>query len=395
MTRLKIGVLVLVGATLLAACDTASSSTIGSTATPPVDLTTTSLRTDAGGASDDPGTVVDESSTTTTTTAPSTPFVGGEEPIFGARTFDWAANFIVPGPIVEHEGILHMFYVGHALERPNLTRGQVGVATSADGRDWAFTNDQPLFDGTEVEWSEAGVYPTSAMILDDGTWSIWFSVVPRAFSSRAVVIGRATAPGPDGPWTIDPEPTLTGGGEGTWNAKGVTHPSVVRVGDEYRMYFDGHIDDIETERDRAIGMAVSADAVTWTLHDDPDTGGIYAASDPVLFPAPAEEWDGGRVMAPSVVAVDEGYVMVYLSSKRRTDRPGFLQDIGYATSSDGLTWERGTTNPMLDNRGAHAFITNAVAHRIDDQIHLYYDSVGFIASTTNAVFVRVADIAGL
>ena len=63
---MKIGVLVLVGATLLAACDTASSSTIGSTATPPVELTTTSLRTDAGGASGDP----DTTSQDTTTSGP-------------------------------------------------------------------------------------------------------------------------------------------------------------------------------------------------------------------------------------------------------------------------------------------------------------------------------------
>ena len=223
MTRTNIGVLIVAGVLLLGACDTASSSTVGSTATPPVELTTTSLRTDAGGASDDPDTT-SQDTTTTAPAQPSTPFVGGEEPIFGARTFDWAANFVVPGPIVEHEGLLHMFYVGHALERPNLTRGQVGLATSADGVDWAFMNDQPLFDGTDVAWSEAGVYPTSALVLDDGTWAIWFSVIPRAFSLRAVVIGRATAPGPEGPWTIDPEPTLTGGGEGTWNAKGVTHP---------------------------------------------------------------------------------------------------------------------------------------------------------------------------
>ena len=170
---------------------------------------------------------------------------------------------------------------------------------------------------------------------------------------------------------------------------------MIRVADEYRMYFDGHVDDIETERDRAIGLAVSSDAVDWTLHDDPDTGGIYAASDPVLLPAPAEAWDGGRVMAPSVIALDEGYVMVYQSSKRRADRPGFLQDLGYATSDDGVNWVRSSTDPMLDNRGAHAFITNAVAHRIDDEIHVYYDSVGFLASTTNAVFLRVADIAAL
>ncbi|MGI9667648.1 MAG: hypothetical protein ACR2N2_11250, partial [Acidimicrobiia bacterium] len=141
MARTPTGFIVaamLVCALAVAACDTASSSTIGSTATPPVDLTATSLRTEPGGSSVDPTTTVAEASTTTTEPVPETPFVGGGEPIFGPREFAWASNFVVPGPIVEFEGLHYMFYTGHAVERPNLTRGQVGVASSADGTDWAF-----------------------------------------------------------------------------------------------------------------------------------------------------------------------------------------------------------------------------------------------------------------
>lgn len=385
----------LVCALALAACDTASSSTIGSTATPPVELTTTSLRTEPGGSSDDPTTTVAADTTTTPEPVPETPFVGGAEPIFGPRTFDWAANFVVPGPIVSHDGLHYMFYTGHSIERPNITRGQIGVASSADGSDWAFLNDQPLLDGTSVEWSEGGIYPTSVLILDDGTWAMWFSVVSRAFNWRAITIGRATAPGPDGPWTADPEPVLVGGGEGTWNEKGVSHPSVVRVGEEYWMYFDGHIDNLDSERDRAIGLAYSTDGENWLLHDDPDTGGLYAASDPVFRPAPADEWDGARVMAPSVLTTDDGFVMVYQTSKRRSDRPGFLQDLGYATSTDGIEWTRGTNDPILKNAGTIAFVTNQSIAHIGDKLYLYYDAGGFMGASSNAVFMRVADLSQL
>jgi hypothetical protein len=384
----------LAGVLILAACSATSSPTIGTTSTPPEEPTTTSLREEPGGVGVDPTTTA-TASTTTTEAGAASPFSGVDVPVISPRGFGWNDNFVIPGPVIVHDGIQYMFYTGHTYARPNLERGQVGVATSVDGSDWAFTDADPLFDGSEYAWTEGGVYPTSGLVTEDGTWVLWFSAIPRAFSTRALVIGRATAPDPDGPWTVDPEPVLTGGGPGTWNEKGVSHASVVEVDGGYRMYFDGHIDDLDTDRDRAIGLATSSDGVHWELHDDPATGGLYAASDPVFTAAFDDGWDGDRVMAPEVLVDGDRYVMIYLSSKRRTDQPGFLQDWGYAVSDDGITWRRGDTNPVLGNRGAIAFITNISAAAVDGIVRVYYDIAGNAAASSNAIAMRTAALEDL
>lgn len=365
---------------------------------PPEDLTTTSLRTDPGGTSVDPdsGTPsTTESATVTTEPEPASPFLGGEASVLGPNGDGWNDNFPVPGPVIEFEGTRYLFYTGHSFDAPNLERGRVGLATSSDGVDWAFLDTEFLFDGSELEWTGATIYPTSGMVMDDGTWTLWFSTVPRAFSIRGGSIGRATAPEPGGPWSVDPEPILTPGGEGTWYAKGVNSPSVVRTGDGFRMYFDGHVDDLDSERDRAIGMMTSIDGETWTMHDDPSTGGIYDGSDPVFTPGGPDAWDASRVLAPQVVALDDGWLMTYLSSWRRPDRPGFLHDLGYATSADGITWERADSNPIIGNRGTIAFITLASTARFGDRIHLYYDIAGSASSTSSYVVLRTAEVSQL
>jgi hypothetical protein len=388
---------VLVGVALVvSACSATSAPMSESTTVPPEDLTTTSLRTDPGGAvADTVGTQDTITRDTTTTTMASSPFTGGEASVLGPNGDGWNDNFPVPGPVIESDGTLYFFYTGHTYAAPNLQRGQVGYATSVDGVDWAFPDIEPLFDGSQLAWSGASVYPTSGMILDDGTWALWFSTVPRAFSIRGGSIGRATAPGPDGPWVVDPEPILEPGGEGTWFEKGVNVPSVVRTDDGFRMYFDGHGNDIDSEPDRAIGMMTSEDGETWVMYDDPSTGGILEGSDPVFAPGAPDTWDAARVMAPQVVEVPGGFVMVYLSSWRRADRPGFLQDVGYATSSDGITWRRADTNPLIGNRGTIAFITLSSVARIGDRIHVYYDIAGNAAGTSSFVVLRTADMEDL
>jgi hypothetical protein len=390
--RCAIGVAAVIVA---AGCNTTSSPTIGSTTTLPEDLTTTSLRADPGGSSPNPTTTSDGATTSSTIPESLDPLRVSDVAVVGPRGFGWNDNFVVPGPVIEHEGTLYMFYVGHTYTAPNLERGQVGVATSVDGHDWAFSNTEPLFDGSDLEWTEGAVYPTSGLVMDDGTWVLWFSAAPRAFSNRALVIGRATAPGPDGPWAIDPEPVLVGGGPGTWNEKGVSHASVIRYGDGYRMYFDGHIDDLDSERDRSIGLALSDDAITWSLYDDPETDGLYAASDPVLLPGDPDAWDGSRVMAPEVVIDGDRLIMVYLTSKRRTDQPGFLQDFGYAVSEDGIHWVRSPTNPVIDNRGSIVFITSIAAARIGDELFVFYDIAGNLSSSASFIVASTAPISEL
>jgi hypothetical protein len=80
---------------------------------------------------------------------------------------------------------------------------------------------------------------------------------------------------------------------------------------------------------------------------EPDTSSIWGAtsfdlagpweaiSDQVLEPGPAGSWDDGGVNSPSVIRTEDGYMMLY---DGWSAEPG--DQVGLATSSDGLTWTR-------------------------------------------------------
>ena len=72
-----------------------------------------------------------------------------------------------------------------------------------------------------------------------------------------------------------------------------------------------------------------------------------AAENPVLSPGEPGTWDSFRVYAPTVLIEDGIYKMWYTG----WDSLDFWR-IGYATSHDGLHWEKYADNPVL-NVGAY------------------------------------------
>jgi subtilisin family serine protease len=74
---------------------------------------------------------------------------------------------------------------------------------------------------------------------------------------------------------------------------------------------------------------------------------IPYAGNPVLEPGPGDAWDSQVVSAPSVVFVDGTYYLFYLGSG-----PGNIGAVGYATSSDGVNFEKYVGNPILAGDGS-------------------------------------------
>lgn len=62
----------------------------------------------------------------------------------------------------------------------------------------------------------------------------------------------------------------------------------------------------------------------WTF--DPDV---------LLAPGPTGSWDESQITAPSVVKIDDGYLMFYSATNRTS-----TWAIGMATSPDGITWQK-------------------------------------------------------
>jgi predicted GH43/DUF377 family glycosyl hydrolase len=91
-----------------------------------------------------------------------------------------------------------------------------------------------------------------------------------------------------------------------------------------------------------IGQAFSADGVTWTKYDDPETTEApYAESDPT-FTGIGSGWDRLNVYQPRVRLTDDDWVMLYTSSNQITSS-SLNQAHGLAFSADGTEWTRSET----------------------------------------------------
>jgi len=184
-------------------------------------------------------------------------------------------------------------------------------------------------------------------------------------------------------WQARPDPVMTRGAPGEWDALDVLNPSVIRQGDAYYNLFSGY--DGKTWH---TGLAVSGDGVTWReegkiLSPDPgtwegsaiaangsavaDESGIlyyYQAGDntvqiglarsrnghqwvkngaPVLAAGPWESWDERGVADPYVILAGRGYYMFYLGMDRAR-----RQRLGVAESQDGVRWYKLRGNPILN-----------------------------------------------
>ncbi|WP_455391920.1 LamG-like jellyroll fold domain-containing protein [[Eubacterium] cellulosolvens] len=121
-------------------------------------------------------------------------------------------------------------------------------------------------------------------------------------------------------------PILSKGPGSTWDVNGVSSPSVLYNGTGYMMWFRGM-----TSTKWEIGLATSNDGISWTKY-----GG-----NPVLRLGPSGSWDDSYIGAPSVSYDGNIYKMWYQGEKTNFK-------IGYATSTDGINWQKYANNPVLD-----------------------------------------------
>jgi hypothetical protein len=96
------------------------------------------------------------------------------------------------------------------------------------------------------------------------------------------------------------------------------------------MYYSGLL---KGNLESSIGLATSADGITWTKHEEP-----------VLLTGDAP-WSERKISGPKVLATDEDWLMIY----RNDVISGAPRTLGYATSPDGITWTHTSQEtPVLD-----------------------------------------------
>jgi hypothetical protein len=261
----------------------------------------------------------------------------------------WDSTFLDPGAMVYAAGAFHMFFDGSAAYPAPVG---IGYATSVDGYSWTQQGASPVMRSQSVAFASVAIFVTSALVRPDGTWLLYFEAVNTGSSTPAFSpgnsIGRATAPGPAGPWTVDPTPVLRPGPAPSWDDITVAHPSVLLTPTGYIMYYAGVGDDGVAR----IGMATSSDGVHWTKRAGPaSTDPRFRQSTPVLQPGEGAAWDANGVMDPSALQTPDGWVMSYRATIPANGPVPIRYDFGFATSQDGTSWTKLAANPALSSSG--------------------------------------------
>jgi hypothetical protein len=285
---------------------------------------------------------------------------------------NWDNTYIDPGATFFYQGQFHMFFNGiNGFPRPV----GVGYATSTDGYHWTRQVTQPVLSALNLdpkgEFHGQNLFVTSGLVMEDGTWVLYYFMMNGGTFTGPQSIGRATAPAPTGPWTLSAQPVLEPGPAGAWDDLQVTDPEVLKTQDGYIMYFDG------MGSRSMIGMATSPDGIHWSKYNNPATQDkAFIESDPILVNDNGA-WDAGRVMDPKVVQTEQGYVMVYLSTEGPVKFGTGQHGVGYATSQDGIHWIKGKENPALSSQNhpdwRQTFLM-ALVHE-EDTYFLYFDFV--------------------
>jgi len=110
------------------------------------------------------------------------------------------------------------------------------------------------------------------------------------------------------------------------------HFDIIRKDSLFLMWYAARLNDPSTKL--SIGFAWSVDGLNWTKYPEP-----------VLKPGKGDEWDADAIGDPSVVFDGNTYHMWYNGMRNQLPK---IVHVGYATSRNGINWEKHPENPVLD-----------------------------------------------
>lgn len=245
---------------------------------------------------------------TTTTTVPEQPGPVYFEPLSDESIYDAPSRYVNPGVVLADGDTFHMFSNAFSAWPSNIS---VRHLTSTDLVTWTPAAEDPLYQSDDVPFAPSATLTLGGGVID-GTWTLFFHTFSRP--DRPGSIGRATAPGPNGPWSVDPEPLLEPGPEGSWDDLQVLRPSLVETSSGWLLFYQG----VSSAGRASIGVATSTDGRSFTKLPDPVLTNV--------------EWAEGWLDRPEVVATGDGFFMLFQGVE--TNGP-----LGAATSTDGIAWE--------------------------------------------------------
>ena len=294
-------------------------------------------------------------------------------PLLKPESANWDDEYVSSGTVIydSTNSLFRMWYTGGQ----GVLTGQVGYATSTDGINWQKYGNMPVLEeGPPGSWDHQAVGGPTVVIVND-TCRMWYI---GASDEIVLQIGYATST--DGiNWTkYENNPVVrVDTTAGSWDSTWIYEPCVIYNESGFHMWYTGARGDW-TDYDpweMGVGYATSTDGINWTKH----------ASNPVFKENTPVNWDDLHVGEQTVLFHNAMFHMWY---KGLNSAPTSFQ-IGYATSADGISWQRSESNPVLtpspgwENpqiQHPHVILTDTTYHMWYSGGYEYFWQIGYAKS---------------
>ncbi|TES93872.1 MAG: hypothetical protein E3J87_01405 [Candidatus Cloacimonadota bacterium] len=256
-------------------------------------------------------------------------------PVMVKENIVWETFAIGQPTCIMDNDTIKMWYAAAGL--PYTAR--ISYAYSVDGINWIKYNDAaPVLDvGAPGEW-DSGWLDTPEILKDPFEYKLYYFGDTTAIDTTppfGSAIGLATSSDGINWEKYASNPVFEKGDSSSWDGLWIESPALLFENDTFKMWYTG----VDYDYKVRIGYATSLDGKVWTKH----------SANPVLDLGAPGTWEDYWVGVPAVIKTDIFYEIWYSGVSAADLSNGGIDTIriGYATSTDGISWTKYSGNPVL------------------------------------------------
>lgn len=225
---------------------------------------------------------------------------------------------------------------------------------------WEKNPNNPIFKAIPSSW-ESKDANSATVLYENNIYKMWY----HGSEGNLYQIGYAESA--DGiNWTRNPSnPILIPQNETGFGETDVEEPVVIKVGNEYKMWFNSYDDN---NRKYRIRLATSSGGLHWTKLPGAVLTGVLS-------------WEDAGITNPHVLYKDGVYRMWYMAAGSTS-----VWKIGYAESTDGIHWQKYAQNPL--NIPTIIYTSSPTVIFYQDKFHMWY---GVGSSTNSYIWHAISD----